>query len=56
MIDSEKSKGKPGKMLIVFAKINDKDSLILTYSDSKRQFYKNLSNVSQIIKSISILE
>jgi len=56
VVDYEKSKGKPGKMLIVFAKINDKDSLILTYSDSKRQFYKNLSNVSQIIKSISILE
>ena len=56
VVDYEKSEGKPGKMLIVFAKINDKDSLILTYSDSKRLFYKNLSNVSQIIKSITILE
>ena len=56
LIDYEKSKGKPGKMLIVFAKVNDKDSLIFTYSDSKRLFYKNLSNVSQIIKSIAILE
>ena len=56
VVDYEKSEGKPGKMLIVFAKINDKDSLVLTYSDSKRLFYKNLSNISQIIKSISILE
>ena len=56
LIDYEKSKGKPGKMLIVFAKVNDKDSLIFTYSESKRLFYKNLSDVSQIIKSIAILE
>ena len=56
IVDYEKDKGKPGKMLIVFAKVNDKDSLIFTYTDSKRLFYKNLSNVSQIIKSIAILE
>ena len=56
MIDYEKSKGKSGKMLIVFAKVNDKDALIFTYTESKRQFYKNLSNISQIIKSIAILE
>ena len=56
IVDYEKNKGKPGKMLIVFAKVNDKDSLIFTYTDSKRLFYKNLSNVSQIIKSIAILE
>ena len=56
VIDYEKSEGKPGKMLIVFAKVNDKDSLIFTYSESKRLFYKNLFNVSQIIKSIAILE
>ncbi|MGA9942339.1 MAG: hypothetical protein WBP88_10120 [Nitrososphaeraceae archaeon] len=56
VIDYEKSKGKSGKMLIVFAKVNDKDALIFTYTESKRQFYKNLSNISQIIKSIAILE
>ena len=56
VVDYEKSKDKPGKMLIVFAKVNDKDSLIFTYSESKRLFYKNLPNVSQIIKSIAILE
>jgi hypothetical protein len=56
VIDYEKSKGKLGKMLIVFAKVNDKDSLIFTYTESKGQFYKNLSNISQIIKSIAILE
>jgi hypothetical protein len=55
MIDYEKIKGKPGKMLIVLAKITDKDSLVFTYTESKRTFYKNLSNASQIIKSISIL-
>ena len=56
VVDYEKSQGKPGKMLIVFAKVNDKDSLIVTYSESKRLFYKNLSNVSQIINSIAVLE
>ena len=40
----------------VFAKVNDKDSLTFTYSESKRLFYKNLSNLSLIIKSIAILE
>src|SRR6266540_3614979 len=52
--DYEKSAGKPGKILIVFAKINDKDSCSFIYSDSKRLFYKNLSSVSQIIRSIQI--
>ena len=56
IVDYEKSNNKPGKMLIVFAKINEKDSLIFTYSESKRLFYKNLSDISQIIKSIAILE
>jgi hypothetical protein len=55
VVDYENREGKPGKMLIVSAKVNDKDSLIFTYTDSKRLFYKNLSNVSLIIKSISIL-
>jgi hypothetical protein len=56
VIDYEKSKGKLGKMLIVFAKVNDKDSLTFTYSENKRLFYKNLFNISQIVKSIAILE
>lgn len=55
MIDYEKIKGKPGKILIVLAKITDKDTLVFSYSESKRIFYKSLSNASQIIKSISIL-
>ena len=55
-VDYENRKGKPGKTLIVFAKVNDKDSLTFTYSDSKRLFYKNLPNVSLIVKSIAILE
>jgi hypothetical protein len=55
MIDFEKIEGKPGKMLIVLAKLTDKDSLVFSYSESKRTFYKALSNASQIIKSISIL-
>ncbi len=54
IVDFEKSTGKPGEMLIVFAKINDKDSCSFIYSDSKRLFYKNLSSVSQIIRSIQI--
>jgi hypothetical protein len=55
MVDYEVSEGKPGKMLIVLAKITDKDSLVFSYSESKRTFYRSLSNSSQIIKSISIL-
>jgi hypothetical protein len=55
MIDYEKIKGQPGKMLIVLAKITDKNTLVFSYSESKRIFYKSLSNASQIIKSISIL-
>jgi len=55
MIDFEKIEGKPGKMLIVLAKLTDKDSLVFSYPESKRTFYKTLSNASQIIKSISIL-
>jgi len=55
MIDYEKIKAQPGKMLIVLAKITDKDTLVFSYSESKRIFYKSLSNASQIIKSISIL-
>ena len=54
IIDFEKIKGQPGKMLCVLAKINDKDTLVFSLSDSKRTFYKSLSNASQIIKSISV--
>ena len=54
LIDYEKIKGRPGKMLIVLAKVTDQDSLVFTYSESKRLFYKSLSNASQIINSISL--
>ena len=54
IIDFEKIKGQPGKMLCVLAKINDRDTLVFSLSDSKRTFYKSLSNSSQIIKSISV--
>jgi len=55
IIDYEKIQGRPGKMLIVYAKIGDKDSIVFSYGDSKRTFYKTLSNASQIIKSLSLL-
>jgi hypothetical protein len=55
IIDYEKIKGRPGKMLVVLTKITDKDTLVFSYTESKRTFYKSLSNASQIIKSISIL-
>jgi hypothetical protein len=55
LIDYEKIKGHPGKMLIVLARITDKDTLVFLFSESKRIFYKSLSNASQIIKSISVL-
>jgi hypothetical protein len=54
IVDYEKSAGKPGKMLIVLAKASDRDSCTVIYSESKRLFYKNLYNVSEIIKSIQI--
>jgi hypothetical protein len=54
IVDYEKNEGQPGKMLIVLARVTDEDSLVLIYSESKRAFYKNLSNASQIVKSISI--
>jgi hypothetical protein len=55
IIDYEKIEGRPGKMLIVLGKITDKDTIVISYSESKRTFYKTLSKVSQIIKSISII-
>jgi len=54
LIDYEKIKGQPGRMLIVLAKVTDQDSLVFTYSESKRLFYKSLSNASQIVNSISV--
>jgi hypothetical protein len=54
MIDYEKINGQPGKMLIVLGKITEQDTLTFLFSDSKRTFYKSLSNASQIIKSISV--
>jgi hypothetical protein len=55
IIDYEKIKGKPGKMLIVYSKVTEKDSIVFSYAESKRSFYNTLSNASQIIKSLSIL-
>ena len=55
IVDYEKNAGKPGKMLILLAKANDNDSCTVIYSESKRLFYKNLSGVSEIIKSIQIM-
>jgi hypothetical protein len=55
IVDYEKSTGKPGKMLILLTKANDNDSCTVIYSESKRLFYKNLSGVSEIIKSIQIM-
>ena len=54
LIDYEKIKGQSGKMLIVLAKVTNDDSLVFIYTESKRAFYKNLSNASQIIKSVII--
>jgi hypothetical protein len=54
MVEFEKIKGQGGKMLIVLGKITEQDTLTFLFSDSKRTFYKSLSNASQIIKSISV--
>jgi hypothetical protein len=54
LIDYEKIEGQPGKMLVVFSRVTYEHSLVFIYSESKRAFYKNLSNASQILKSISI--
>jgi hypothetical protein len=53
LIDYAKIKGQPGRMLIVLAKVTDQDSLVFTYSESKRLFYKSLSNASQIVNSLN---
>jgi len=54
LIDYEKIKGQPGRMLIILAKVTNQDSLVFIYSDSKRTFYKSLSNASQIVNSILV--
>jgi hypothetical protein len=54
LIDYSKIKGQRGRMLIVLAKVTDQDSLVFTYSESKRLFYKSLSNASQIVNSIAV--
>ena len=52
VIDFEKVQGRPVKMLMIFSKVSDTDSLLFTYSNSKRLFYKELGTVSSIIKSV----
>ena len=54
VVDYMTSKDRPGKMLLVLVKINEKDLMVFSYSDSKRTFYKSLSNASQILGSIRI--
>jgi hypothetical protein len=54
VVDYMKSKGRAGKMLLVLVKMNEKDLLIFSFSDSKRTFYKSLSSASQILGSIKI--
>lgn len=54
LVNFEKIEGQPGKMLIVLAKVTDQDSLIFVYSESKRSFFKSVTPVTQIIRSISV--
>ena len=54
VVDYMTSKDRPGKMLLVLVKINEKDLMIFSFSDSKRTFYKSLSSASQILGSIKI--
>ena len=54
VVDYVKSKDRPGKMLLVLVKINEKDLMVFSFSDSKRTFYKSLSSASQILGSIRI--
>ena len=54
VVDYMTSKDKPGKMLLVLVKMNEKDLLIFSLSDSKRTFYKSLSSASQILGSIKM--
>jgi len=54
VVDYVTSKDKPRKMLLVLVKINEKDLMIFSFSESKRTFYKSLSSASQILGSIKI--
>ena len=54
VVDFEKIKGRPGKMLLIYTKASDMDSLLFTYTESKRSFYKGLDFVTPIIKSVAI--
>jgi len=54
VIDYMTSKDRPGKLLLVLVKINEKDLMIFSFSDSKRTFFKSLSDASQILGSIRI--
>ena len=54
LVDYQKNEGQPGKMLIVLTRVNSEDTLLFTYSESKRSFFKNLSIASQILNSISV--
>ena len=54
VVDYMTSEGRPGKMLLVLVKINENDLLIFSFSDSKRTFYKSLTNASQILGSTTI--
>lgn len=56
VVDFEKIKGRPGKMLLIYSKASDTDSLLFTYTESKRSFYKGLDMVSPIIKSVSVIK
>jgi hypothetical protein len=54
IVDYEKVQGRPGKMLLIYTKASDMDSLLFTYTESKRSFYKGLDFVTPIIKSVAI--
>ena len=54
VVDFEKVQGRPGKMLLIYSKASDTDSLLFTYTESKRSFYKGLDTISAIIKSVAL--
>jgi len=53
IVDYEKIEGRPGKMLLVYSKVSDTDTLMFKYMESKRSFYKELPTMSTIIKSVT---
>jgi hypothetical protein len=54
IVDYEKVKGRTGKMLLLYSKVGDTDTIQFTFADSKRSFYKQLPVISAIIKSVII--